>query len=428
MKLVITTNNLKVRNETNDKLCSALIQGKLQKWHKFLDALLERNFPPELTYSDGNSGLQVNVSRSIQQTIEALADYALHQQETKILWQQVTLYSYDDYRNERAKRLQHKDILNPPAAPGTAGSKVKKSKQLQYESWCRKSHDKTSFTALNNDSQFEHWLIGFKAKLEAHDIDTETFLDPTWSPSTLSGFKHDLFVKQCAFFWVLMLQVFKSDPSSSCVLSHSSKGDGRKAYFDFIILQRKSKFKVYDMFTQLQTLLNLTLHQWKESKVKPLEYHTVKSALCQSCFISFQLSEQFAKVTDPVDSNDVSIYIQAEANAIHALKITPLLEATHLDSQTQLSVPKSTVRAHTHNISIKDSIPTNYNHDNYLIPINFVGDYQDYAVFKAGRIPASENCFAGFELTYCAQILCVHLTPQYFLGTVKFATFVLGYT
>eukprot|EP00536_Pseudo-nitzschia_multiseries_P016931 jgi/Psemu1/48494/gm1.48494_g len=42
------------------------------------------------------------------------------------------------------------------------------------------------------------------------------------------------------------------------------------------------------------------------------------------------------------------------------------------------------------------------------------------------KSPTSENCFAGFELTYRAQILCVNLTRQYFLDTLKLARFVQG--
>eukprot|EP00536_Pseudo-nitzschia_multiseries_P011992 jgi/Psemu1/30616/gm1.30616_g len=271
--------------------------------------------------------------------------------------------------------------------------------QLRYESWCRKSHNETLFTPLKNNSRFEHWLIGFKAKLEAHDIDTTAFLDKSWPPVALQGFKRDLFVKQCAFFWVLMLEVFKNNLSSSCVHSHSNKRDGCQAYFDFVSLHSKSKAKVYDTLTQLQTLLNLNIHHWKESNLqpptRPLEYYTVKSALCQACSVSFQLSEQFAKITDPPDSNDVGTYIQAEAEATHQLKISLLLEATLLDSQALLLAPKSTVRAHLHNFSTEESDTLVHNQKDYSLPIKFEGDFQDYAVFKAGRTPNPTTRFPG---------------------------------
>eukprot|EP00536_Pseudo-nitzschia_multiseries_P009364 jgi/Psemu1/22992/gm1.22992_g len=371
----------RIKNEENDKLCMSLIQGRLHEWPVFLDALLEFGFTVELTYPDRNSGLQAIVPRTIQRAIEALAEFVKDLQEKELEWQNTDTYTYDAFklfRNQRAKRLQQDAVLNPsPPAPGMAISRPETPEQLQYEWWSRKSHNETSFTPLKNDSRFEHWLIRSKAKLEAHDIDTATFLDENWPPSALRGFARDLFVKQCAFFWVPVLQAFKSDLSSSCVLSHSNKQDGWQTYFDFINLHSRSKSKVYDTLTRLQTLLSLLLTQWKESKVKfimhwfdelehlnklrpptrPLEYQTVKLALCQACATSFQLSEQFSNVTVRLDSNNISVYIQAEADAIHDLKITLLLEATRLDSQALLSVPKSTVRAHAHNLSIKDSIP-----------------------------------------------------------------------
>eukprot|EP00536_Pseudo-nitzschia_multiseries_P006128 jgi/Psemu1/14525/gm1.14525_g len=251
---------------------------------------------------------------------------------------------------DQAICLHHESILNP--LPPPPGNKTKSMRQLCYESWCRKSHDETSFTPLTNNSRFEHWLVGFKAKLEAYDIDTSTFLDETWPLAALQGYTHDLFIKQCAFFWVLMLEFFKSDLLSSCVRSHSSTRDGQQAYFDFVSLHSKSKAKVYDTLAQLQTLLNLNLDKWKKSKVKfitnwfeelnylsklrpptrPLEYHTV--------------NKQFAKITNPADSNNMSTYIQAEAAVTHQLKITLLLKAAQ-----------------------------------------FEGDFQNYAVFKAGHTP-----------------------------------------
>eukprot|EP00536_Pseudo-nitzschia_multiseries_P015563 jgi/Psemu1/43057/gm1.43057_g len=294
-------------------------------------------------------------------------------------WQNSELYTYvafGVFRKQRAARLRDNAVLNTlPPPPGTEHSQAKTPNQLKYESWCRKSHDETSFTALQNDSRFEHWLIRFKAKLEAHDIDTDTFLDSSWPQSNLIvGFKRNLFVKQCAFFWVLMLLVvFKSDLSSSCVLSHSSKCDGRQAYLDFINLHSRSKSKVYGR--HLNPVEDSPKSIPLRPPTRPLEYKIVKTALCQGC------------VTDPLDSNDVSVFIQAEADAIHDLKITLLFEATHLDSQALLSISRFRVRAHAHNLSSKDSIPSMDDSNDYFLPIDFDGDFQDYAVFKTGRTP-----------------------------------------
>eukprot|EP00536_Pseudo-nitzschia_multiseries_P018685 jgi/Psemu1/56789/gm1.56789_g len=290
----------------------------------------------------------------------ALAEFSIELQEDEKDWKDVKSYPYEEFRKfrlERAIRMQTESALNPPPPP--PGSNKKTPQQVKYESWCQKARDEKSFTPLTNDSRFEHWLVGFKAKLKAYDIDTETFLDETWPPAALQGYTRDLFVKQCAFFWVLMLEVFKSDLSASCVHSHSTTRNGRQTYFDFVNLHSKSKAKVYDNSTQLQALLKLNLSNWKESKVKfithwfdelnhlnklrppnkPLEYHTAKSPLCQACYSSFQLSEQFAKVKDPGGTNSTVRDAVAEAAAIHKLKITLLLEATRLDSQSAMSAP-----------------------------------------------------------------------------------------
>eukprot|EP00536_Pseudo-nitzschia_multiseries_P019218 jgi/Psemu1/59543/gm1.59543_g len=87
---------------------------------------------------------------------------------------------------------------------------------------------------LNNDAQFEHWLVKFKAKLDANGINTTTFLDPDWPDISLTGYPKALYDKQCAFFWTLLQHVFRGDYSSSCVLSHQWTLDGRQAYFDFV--------------------------------------------------------------------------------------------------------------------------------------------------------------------------------------------------
>eukprot|EP00536_Pseudo-nitzschia_multiseries_P006293 jgi/Psemu1/14865/gm1.14865_g len=110
----------------------------------------------------------------------------------------------------------------------------KSSDQLRYEYWMRISRDATTFPVLNNDAQFEHWLVKFKAKLDANGINTTTFLDPDWPDTVLTGYPKALHDKQCAFFWTLLRHVFQGDFSSSCVLNHQWTRDGRQAYFDFV--------------------------------------------------------------------------------------------------------------------------------------------------------------------------------------------------
>eukprot|EP00536_Pseudo-nitzschia_multiseries_P016615 jgi/Psemu1/46852/gm1.46852_g len=292
---------LNVTSEITSKLCLALKEGGLCEWKSFLDALIEPDFARELTYME--RGLATHIPRSIQRSIEALADFAIELQEEGVDlgedekdWKDVKSYTYKEFqafRGERAQRLRNESVLNPPPPP--AGSNKKSPQQVKYESWCRKARDEKSFTPLTNDSRFEHWLVGFKAKLEAYGIDTETFLDETWPPATLVGYTRDLYVKQCAFFWVLMLEVFKSDLSASCVHSHSTTRDGRKAYFDFVNLHSQSKAKESKVKFITHWFDELNHLNKRRPPNKPLEYHTVKSALCQACYSSFQLSEQFAK-------------------------------------------------------------------------------------------------------------------------------------
>eukprot|EP00536_Pseudo-nitzschia_multiseries_P011795 jgi/Psemu1/30059/gm1.30059_g len=108
------------------------------------------------------------------------------------------------------------------------------SDQLRYECWTRISRDATTFPILHNDAQFEHWLVKFKAKLDANGINTTTFLDPYWPDNALTEYPKGLHDKQCAFFWTLLQHVFQGDFSSSCVLYHQWTRDGCQAYFDFV--------------------------------------------------------------------------------------------------------------------------------------------------------------------------------------------------
>eukprot|EP00536_Pseudo-nitzschia_multiseries_P004240 jgi/Psemu1/9554/gm1.9554_g len=100
--------------------------------------------------------------------------------------------------------------------------------------WTRISRDATTFPILHNNAQFEHWLVKFKAQLDANGINTTTFLDPYWPDNALTGYPKALYDKQCAFFWTLLRHVFQGDFSSSCVLYHQGTRDGRQAYFDFV--------------------------------------------------------------------------------------------------------------------------------------------------------------------------------------------------
>eukprot|EP00536_Pseudo-nitzschia_multiseries_P015252 jgi/Psemu1/41810/gm1.41810_g len=117
-----------IKSEKGDKPCMSLIKGRLHKWPRFLNALLKCGFAQELTYPDGNSGLQAIVPRTIQQIIKALAKFVKDLQQKELEWQNADTYTYDAFklfRNQRAKRLQQEAVLNPPPpAPGTATRRV----------------------------------------------------------------------------------------------------------------------------------------------------------------------------------------------------------------------------------------------------------------------------------------------------------------
>eukprot|EP00536_Pseudo-nitzschia_multiseries_P010376 jgi/Psemu1/25747/gm1.25747_g len=365
-----------VPKESNSALCEALINSQYKTW---LDFLFIENIG-DLAYLE--RGTRTPLSRHQGLDWEDRNHY--------------TKKAFKDYCRGiiKARRDSAADggvvdrTATPPDGPGQS---TKPIDQLKYESRIRKSRDETTFPVLQNDARFEHWLVKFKAKLETSDIDTHTFLDPNWPDIPLTGYTKALHDKQCAFFWTLVLHVFQSDLSSSCVLSRTITRDGRQAFFDFVTLHDRSKSKVYDTSIVMQHLLDIDLRSWKDTK-RPLDYDTVKTHLCKACSSSFQLSEQFCKINDPPAAQDMIRFRQHEAIAISELKNTLLLEATRLDSQASISQPSSctSVKAHAHDFSfmtqstysaITDDIAS------YLPPIEFDGGYQDYAVYKAGRTP-----------------------------------------
>eukprot|EP00536_Pseudo-nitzschia_multiseries_P018833 jgi/Psemu1/57545/gm1.57545_g len=106
------------------------------------------------------------------------------------------------------------DNISLLAPKGNTPQSKLSPEQLQSELWTRKTRDETTVEQLQNDLCFEHWIISFKAKLETSDIDTHTFLNQAWPHVPLSGFKKELYAKQCAFFWTLISHAFKSDLSN----------------------------------------------------------------------------------------------------------------------------------------------------------------------------------------------------------------------
>eukprot|EP00536_Pseudo-nitzschia_multiseries_P014202 jgi/Psemu1/37860/gm1.37860_g len=364
-----------VPKESNSILCEALITSQYKTWSDFL--FIENI--DDLAYQD--RGTRTPLLRHVQLNLQRFIDFGRHLTEQGLGWEEL------DHYTKRAFKDYCQGIIKARRdSAADAGA---------YESWIRKSRDETTFPVLQNDARFKHWLVKFKAKLETPDIDTHTFLDPNWPNIPLTGYTKALHDKQCAFFWTLALHVFQSDLSSSCVLSHTTTKDGRQAFFDFVMLYDKSKSKVYDTFIVMQHLLDIDLKSWKDTKVKfitqwfaqlehlnklrdpqrPLDYDTVKTHLCKACSSSFQLSEQFCKVSDPPAAQDMIRFRQHEAIAITSL---------------QQPSSRASVKAHVHDLSSMTQSTYSAMTDDitsYLPPIEFNGNYQDYAVYKAGSRP-----------------------------------------
>eukprot|EP00536_Pseudo-nitzschia_multiseries_P019373 jgi/Psemu1/60384/gm1.60384_g len=358
-----------VPKESNSILCEALITSQYKTWSDFL--FIENI--NDLAYQD--RGTRTPLLRHAQLNLQQFINFGQHLTEQGLDWEDRNHYTKKAFKDYSDGGVVTNCATLLPDGPGRL---TKPIDQLKYESWIRKSRDETTFPVLQNDARYTKAL-------------------------------HD---KQCAIFWTLVLHVFQSDLSSSCVLSHTTTRDGRQAFFDFVTLHDKSKSKVYHTSIVMQHLLDVDLKSWKDTKIKfitqwfvqlehlnklqdpqrLLDYDTVKTHLCKACSSSFQLSEQFCKVNNPPTAQDMIQFRQHETIAISELKNTLLPEATRLDSQASLSQPSSraSVKAHAHDLlSMTQSTYSAITDDitSYLPPIEFDGDYQDYAVYKAGRTP-----------------------------------------
>eukprot|EP00536_Pseudo-nitzschia_multiseries_P012232 jgi/Psemu1/31397/gm1.31397_g len=189
-----------VPKESHSTLCEALINSQYRTWSDFL--FIE--YIDDLAYHDGKQGLD---------------------------WEEREYYTKEAFKD------YCQGIVTARRASTADGERsTKPIAQLKYESWIRKPRDETTFPVLQNDATFEHWLVQFKAQLDANGINPTTFLDPYWPDHVLTGYPKALHEEQCAFFWTLLRHVFQGDFSSSCVLYHQRTRDGCRAYFDFVKL------------------------------------------------------------------------------------------------------------------------------------------------------------------------------------------------
>eukprot|EP00536_Pseudo-nitzschia_multiseries_P016506 jgi/Psemu1/46469/gm1.46469_g len=230
-----------VPRESHSTLCEALINSQYRTWSDFL--FIENI--DDLAYQD--RGTRIPLAWHVQLKLQQFIDFGRHLTKQGLDWEERNHYTkkaFKDYCQGivKARRDSAADggvvtnhATTPPDGPGRSPKPIA---QLKYESWIRKPRDETTFPVLHNDATFEHWLVQFKAQLDANGINPTTFLDPYWPDHVLTGYPKALYEKQCAFFWTLLRHVFQGDFSSSCVLYHYGTRDGRQAYFDFVELHK----------------------------------------------------------------------------------------------------------------------------------------------------------------------------------------------
>eukprot|EP00536_Pseudo-nitzschia_multiseries_P019491 jgi/Psemu1/60990/gm1.60990_g len=208
-----------VSKESDSILCDALKNSTIHTWQQFI---LLHDFEA-LTYCNSNEYKQL--PRYAHQELHLFLTFGDHLKD-----QGKDPTDHNLYTKEVFEDYSYSVLASVPDS--TVNPKL--SDQLRYEYWTQISRDATTFPVLNNDAPFEHWLVKFKAQLDANGINTTTFLDPDWPDIALTGYPKALHDKQCAFFWTLLQHVFQGDFSSSCVLNHQWTRDGRQAYFDFV--------------------------------------------------------------------------------------------------------------------------------------------------------------------------------------------------
>eukprot|EP00536_Pseudo-nitzschia_multiseries_P018865 jgi/Psemu1/57720/gm1.57720_g len=199
-----------------DQALATFLHDSSMTWSDFL--FIEHI--DDLAYHDGSA--RVPLTRHIQLKLQRFVDFGRRLTEQGLDWEEREHYTKKDFKDYSS--TADGERLTKPIA------------QLKYESWIRKPRDETTFPVLQNDATFEHWLVQFKAQLDANGINPATFLDPYWPDHVLTGYPKALHEDQCAFFWTLLRHVFQGDFSSSCVLYHQRTRDGRQAYFDFVKL------------------------------------------------------------------------------------------------------------------------------------------------------------------------------------------------
>eukprot|EP00536_Pseudo-nitzschia_multiseries_P010673 jgi/Psemu1/26687/gm1.26687_g len=149
-------------------------------------------------------------------------------------------------------------------------------------------------------------------------------------------------------------------------------------------------------------------------------YQTDEHNRFYCCFVATPITnvKYFGKITPPVFVGNCFNYKEPSYDGVCFVLVTKtcygdtiplvcyksafslplLLEAIRFDSQSLLSMPRSSIKTLNHNLSsagTATSLTTDYS-DGYALPIKFAGDFQDYAVFKAGCTPDPTTCPSKF--------------------------------
>eukprot|EP00536_Pseudo-nitzschia_multiseries_P011273 jgi/Psemu1/28372/gm1.28372_g len=132
---------------------------------------------------------------------------------------------------------------------------------------------------------------------------------------------------------------------------------GKPTYFDFVKLHNQSKSKVYD--TSVTMNREPTEHE-EPAQLEGYKEGKIHHHMLASFNKNYQLSEKFSKIEDPLEASDLQDFCPNQARAT----------------------------THAHDDFTSADQPT-ANDTNYypLVPLEFHGDFQDYAVYRTGRAP-----------------------------------------
>eukprot|EP00536_Pseudo-nitzschia_multiseries_P009069 jgi/Psemu1/22250/gm1.22250_g len=176
-----------IPKESNSTLCEALINSRYRTWSDFL--YIEHIH--DLAYHNGSA--RVPLTRHVQLKLQQFVDFGRRLTEHGLDWEE-----REHYTKKAFKDYCQGIVIARRASTADGERSTTPIAQLKYESWIRKPRDETTFPVLQNDATFEHWLVHFKAQLDANGINPTTFLDPYWPDHVLTGYPKALHEEQPA--------------------------------------------------------------------------------------------------------------------------------------------------------------------------------------------------------------------------------------